>query len=315
MPVTNDPRGIRRVLAMTLLVLLVAGCARGGGDDRTPAPADRQPRSAGLTELGQQLPERIQTSRELRVGSDISYAPFEFYDALAPDVLDRPAGEPEPTVRGVDYELATQLAAKLGVRVRFLQVGFDDLLSALDKGEVDIVMSAMNATAERARKATFLEYFQAGTSILVQQGNPRDIKALTDLCGKTVAYQEDTVQADIAADLRGRCGSDAPIELSGLGSGTQAILAVKSGKADACLTDFPVAAYNAKVSGGGNDFEIAGEPIDPAPYGIAIRKGNTQLRNALTQAFAAIVEDGSYDKVLTNWDLAEGALKKGRVRG
>jgi polar amino acid transport system substrate-binding protein len=311
----TQSRGILRVLAVVATVLVVAGCERAG-DGGQAAPAERQRVATGLTELGKRLPERIQTSRELRVGSDISYAPFEFYDALAPDVLERPAGEPEPTVRGVDYELAVRLGEKLGVRVSFVQVGFDELLTAVGKGEVDIVMSAMNATAERAQKATFLEYFQAGTSILVQRGNPAGIRRLTDLCGKTVAYQEDTVQADIAAGLRSRCGAgQAPIELSGLGSGTQAILAVKSGKAEACLTDFPVAAYNAKVSGGGNDFEIAGEPIDPAPYGIAIRKGNQRLRTALSEAFASMVEDGSYERILARWDLTDGALTKGRVQG
>jgi polar amino acid transport system substrate-binding protein len=312
---TDHFRGIRRVLAVLAITLVAAGCTRGNVPEQAPAE-QRQGRAAGLTELGQTLPERIQTSRELRVGSDISYAPFEFYDALAPDVLERPAGEPEPTVRGVDYELAVQLAEKLGVRVSFVQIGFDQLLTKLNDGDVDVVMSAMNATSERAKTATFLEYFQAGTSILVQQGNPKNINRLTDLCGKTVAYQQDTVQADIAAGLRARCGdSEAPIELSGLSSGTQAILAVKAGKADACLTDFPVAAYNAKVSGGGNDFEIAGDPIDPAPYGIAIRKGNERLEDALSQAFAAIVEDGGYNKVLTRWNLTDGALTEGRVRG
>jgi polar amino acid transport system substrate-binding protein len=308
MPKINALRGIRGVMA-ALVLLLCAACSNGGGEEPSDAPAEAQPQGGGLTELGQQLPDRIQASRELRVGSDISYAPFEFYDALAPDVLERPAGEPEPTVRGVDYELAVLLGQKLGVRVSFVQVGFDDLLGELGAGRVDVVMSAMNATAERAKRATFLEYFRAGTSILVPKGNPKDISRLTDLCGRPVAYQEGTVQADIAGNLRSSCAADAQPRLLGFPSGTQAILAVKNGRAEACLTDFPVAAYNAKVSRKGNDFDVVGDPIDPAPYGIAIRKGNRELERPLRQALAAIVEDGGYDRVLARWGLTDGAVR------
>ena len=314
MPRSKRSRGTTGVLA--LLVLLVCTSCSFGGDGRTgdgdsASVSDQAQRQGGggLTQLGRELPESIQTRRELRVGADISYAPFEFYDALAPDVLERPAGEPEPTVRGVDYELAVLLGQKLGVRVSFVQVGFDDLLGELGAGGIDVVMSAMNATEERAKRATFLEYFEAGTSILVAKGNPSNVGRLTDLCGRTIAYQEGTVQQDIATELRSRCDPGRQPKTLALPSGTQAILAVKNGRADACLTDFPVAAYNVKVSRDGNDFEIAGEPIDPAPYGIAIKKDNRELENALRQALAAIVSDGSYDRVLERWGLTEGAVR------
>jgi polar amino acid transport system substrate-binding protein len=299
------------VLALLLVAVLLAGCSGAGGRDaQREAPAAGE----GLTELGRRLPERIRTAREIRVGSDISYAPVEFYDAFAPDVLDRPVGEPEPQVRGIDPDLATELGRKLGVRFSFVNTAFDELIPSLKASKFDLIISSMTATQERAREVSFLEYFQAGTSILVAKGNPRRIGSMADLCGATVTLQAGTIHEELVADQQADCG-DRPIRARPLESGTQVVLAVKFGRADAALADFPVAAYNAKVSGQGRDFQVVGEQIDPGPYGIGVRKDEAELRSALQEALKAIIEDGSYDRVLTKWNVTDGALKTARVIG
>jgi polar amino acid transport system substrate-binding protein len=297
----------RPVGALTLLVaaVLVAGCTVVGDPGRSPeTPAAAE----GLTELGRRLPQRIRTAREIRVGSDVSYAPVEFYDAFAPDVLDRPVGEPEPQVRGIDPDLATELGRKLGVRFTFVNTPFDELIGSLRASKFDVIISSMTATPERAREIDFLEYFQAGTSILVAKGNPKRIGSMADLCGTTVTLQSGTIHEELVDAQQGDCG-DRPIKARPLESGTQVVLDVKFGRADAALADFPVAAYNAKVSGEGRDFEVVGEQIDPGPYGIGLRKDDADLRSALQEALRAIIDDGSYDRVLTKWNVTDGALK------
>ncbi|HJW61880.1 MAG TPA: transporter substrate-binding domain-containing protein, partial [Actinomycetes bacterium] len=187
-----------------LAAALVAGCTDAG--DREPA--SQAPAVAeGLTELGRGLPQRIRTAREIRVGSDISYAPVEFYDAFAPDVLDRPVGEPEPQVRGIDPDLATELGRKLGVRFSFVNTAFDELIPSLQDAKFDVIISSMTATPERAQKISFLEYFQAGTSILVAKGNPERIRAMGDLCGATVTLQAGTIHEELVAAQQPDCGA------------------------------------------------------------------------------------------------------------
>jgi polar amino acid transport system substrate-binding protein len=268
----------------------------------------------GLTDLGQRLPQRIRTAREIRVGSDVSYAPVEFYDAFAPDVLDRPVGEPEPQVRGIDPDLATELGRKLGVRFTFVNTGFDQLIPSLREGDFDVIISSMTATPERAREISFLEYFQAGTSILVPKGNPERVSSLGDLCGSTVTLQEGTIHEELVKATQPDCG-DRRIKARPLDSGTQVVLEVKFGRADAALADFPVAAYNAKVSGQGTDFQVVGEQIEPGPYGIGVRKDDTELQQVLREALRAIIDDGSYDRVLTKWNVTDGALKTAALTG
>jgi polar amino acid transport system substrate-binding protein len=304
-------RGTSTVLALLVVAALAAGCS-GGGD---PEPAAGAPAVAeGLTDLGRRLPQRIRSAREIRVGSDISYAPVEFYDAFAPDVLERPVGEPEPQVRGIDPDLATELGRKLGVRFTFVNTAFDELIPSLQASDFDLIISSMTATSERAREISFLEYFQAGTSILVPKDNPERIGSMADLCGATVTLQAGTIHEELIGAQQPDCGARR-IKARPLDSGTQVVLEVKFGRADAALADFPVAAYNAKVSGEGDDFRVVGEQIDPGPYGIGVRKDDAELQTVLQEALRAIIDDGSYDRVLTKWNVTDGALKTAKLTG
>jgi polar amino acid transport system substrate-binding protein len=314
MKLSRNPRRWRFLpVLLTLAVVLVASACDNGGGGR--GALGEQPVSQGVTPLGKQLPKRIVNAREIRVGSDISYAPVEFYDALAPDVLDRPTGEPAPQVQGIDPDLATELGHKLGVRFSFANVKFDELVEALRDGRVDIIMSGMSATPERAREISFIEYFRSGTSLLVAKGNPKGIHLLSDLCGRTVTMQGGTLQEDLTKEQQRRCPAEQPLRLRPFDSGSQALLEVKYGNSDVALTDFPVAAYNAKVSNGGKDFEVVGEQIGSGPFGIGVRKEDAALREALRTALRQMIADGTYDRVLSKWNVAAGALKTITVLG
>ncbi len=300
------------VLLALVTVLVVAGCSSGS----SPRQAlEARPVGGGLTPLGLQLPEKIRNAREVRVGSDISYAPVEFYDALAPDVLDRPSGEPDPGVQGIDPDLANELGSKLGVRFTFVNVKFDSLIDSLQKGRIDAIISGMSATPERASQISFIEYFRAGTSILVPKGNPKGVSTMADLCGKTVTVQAATTQSDLATASESRCPPGQPMRVRQFDSGSQALLEVKYAHADASLTDFPVAAYNAKVSDGGRDFQVVGEQIEPGPFGIGVSKGDAPLREAIRTALRQVISDGTYDRVLARWNVSDGALKTAQVIG
>src|SRR5450759_3449380 len=96
---------------------------------------------------------------------------------------------------------------------------------------------------------------------------------------------------------------------------TDALTQIKSGRAVADVNDFPVAAYNAKTSGGGNDFQVVGEQIAAGPYGVGLRKEDTQLRDAVQGALNAIIADGTYDKVLAKWNVEKGSLKQAAING
>jgi polar amino acid transport system substrate-binding protein len=312
-PPSPTRRPLPALVLLALVLALAASACTSGSSARDELAA--RPVGGGLTPLGLQLPEAIRNAREIRLGADISYAPVEFYDALAPDVLDRPTGEPDPGVQGIDPDLAAELGRKLGVRVTFVNVQFDSLLGSLRTGRIDAIMSGMSATPERALQVSFIEYFRAGTSILAAKGNPKGIRTIGDLCGRTVTAQSATIQADLAQTQAKRCPPGQPMQVRLFDSGSQALLEVKYGHADACLTDFPVAAYNAKVSAAGQDFQVVGGQIEPGPFGIAVRKADAPLREALRTALRQIIADGTYDRVLAKWNVTDGSLKTAQVVG
>jgi polar amino acid transport system substrate-binding protein len=295
---------VRRWAALFIVVTSAAALAACGSSNKSTTSTPTT--VATGASLFSKLPSSIQASKELKVGSDIEYAPIEFYKLGTTQV------------EGVDFDLAQALGAKLGVKVTFVDdTDFAGIIGALRAGRFDVVMSAMNDTAERrAKGADFVDYFTAGTSIIVKKGNPLGIKAPADLCGHTVAVQRGTVQdTDVLTPQEPKCKqAGKPLTVLRFEKDTDALEQVKNGRAVANLEDFPVAAYNAQTSGGGNDFTAVDVPgIAPGDYGIAVLKTNSQLRDALQAALKAVIADGTYDQILQKWNVSAGALKTAAI--
>lgn len=282
------------LLAATALVLTACG---DDGDKKVGT----------LTALGEQLPDAIQKSGVIRVGSDIEYPPIDFYK------------EGTKEIQGLDWDLGKALGKALGVKFTFTNdTDFAGMIGSLNSGRYDIIMSAMNDTAERRGNGVdFIDYFLAGSSILVKKGNPDKITTIADLCGKTVAVQKGTVQeTDILAPQVAQCTKDRkPLNVLTFEKDADAVQQVLTGRAVANLEDFPVAAYNAQISGDGADFEVAGEQIGSGPYGIAVPTSQPAFRDALQAALKKIIASGEYDAILAKWNLTAGALKTAALNG
>ena len=285
---------IRMVVAAAAALVSVgtlAGC--GSGTDTTPeAKGSEAP-------LFDQLPQAYQDSKVIKVGSDIAYAPMEYYDTDGTTVL------------GFDKELTDALTEQLGVTFEWNNASFDGLITQLASKKIDVVISGMSDTAERQAKVDFVDYYQAGAMILVQTGDPEGIQSLEDLCGKTLAVQRATTQEGYAQDQSEKCSN--PIDILSFDRETEAMLQVKNGRAVAGMQDYPVATYNARTSGGGNDFEVVGEQIQAGPLGIALAKDNTGLRDAIQKALQAIIDDGTYGKLIDKYQTPLGAIDSATV--
>jgi len=271
--------------------------------------------SSSSAPLASKLPADIRKAGVIKVGSDIAYPPVEFI-------------QNGKTV-GIDPDIADALGKQLGVKFEFQNGKFDNLIVGLQANRFQVIMSAMSDTKDRqnginsdngqkvGNGVDFVDYFTAGTSILVQKGNPKGIKSLDDLCGKVVALQKGTTSEGIAKTQSKKCTKDGKkaINLQTFDTDPEALLRLKQGASVADLNDFPVAAYNAKTSSGGKDFEVTGDQIEAGPYGIAVSKTNTQLRDALQAAMSAIIKNGDYTKILQKWNVTDGAVTEAKING
>lgn len=277
------PRFFRTVLTFCVVALAAAFVFAACNDDDDGGD-DNGGDVSGVPELEDGV---------LNVGSDIAYAPFEFFE------------EGTTTPDGLDIDLAEALAAQLGVEIEFLNTGFDGIIPSLDVEDFDVLISAMTITDERSEVIDFVPYITVGTGIVVPAGNPDEITGVADLCGKTVAVQIGTIQVDILEAQNASCAEEINIVI--FDTNPLAVEDLRTGGSDANFSDFPVAAEDAALSDG--DLEVVDTQIDPEPYGLGVRKSSTELKTALSDALQAIIDNGTYASILADWDLAAVALQ------
>jgi polar amino acid transport system substrate-binding protein len=282
------------VLGAFVLVstLMLAACE---DDDKDKTPA------AGETPTGDETPAAgdidISNVPELQdgvltVGSDIAYAPFEFYI------------EGTETPDGLDVDLLEAIAEALGVQVEFVNTGFDGIVLSLENEDFDVIASAMTITPEREMQIDFVPYITVGTGVVVPTGNPDGVSGLEDLCGLTVAVQVGTIQVDLLNEQNAEC--DTPINVVTFDTNPLAVQDVLTGGADANFSDFPVAAEDAAQSDG--ELEVVEPQIAPEPYGIGVRKESTELKDVIADAIQTLRDSGKYDQILADWGLEAVAL-------
>ncbi len=294
--------GFRRVLALSgvLAILATGGCGKssGGAGDTGLDLTGAVTVDEGLRA---QLPQTVRERGAIRLLTDASYAPMEFF------------GVDGRTVIGFSPDLATALGRVLGIRVELVVGDFATSLDEVNKGTYDGVFSSMTDSAEREKKADFVNYFSAGVSILVQSGNPKHITKLTDLCGQPVATEAGTYQEDMFLRAQKACG-DRPMTIESLKTNADALLRLRTGRAVGVLQDFPMASYlvtNAKTS---MYFQLASaEQYEPGLFGIAVSKENTGLRDALCGALNRLIKTGTYGELIKRWDLGAGAVTEATI--
>ncbi|MEU3446214.1 ABC transporter substrate-binding protein [Streptomyces thermolilacinus] len=314
---TRTPRASRTVAVAATAVagaMLLTAC----GDQTQNGASGKETKGSAVASapLADKLPKDIRDKGVIKVGSDIAYAPVEFKDKDGKTV-------------GIDPDLADAMGKQLGVKFQFENGTFDTLITGLRAKRYDIAMSAMTDTKDRqegidsetkkkvGEGVDFVDYFNAGVSIYTKKGDDKGIKTWSDLCGKKIVVQRGTVSEDLAKSESKKCtdGKKPAITIEAFDTDQQAQTRLRAGGADAGSSDFPVAAYTVKTSGGGNDFQIVGEQVEAAPYGIAVAKNNTQLRDAIKAAMDAIIANGEYKKVLDKWGVAQGAVTEAKING
>ncbi|MFI8389413.1 ABC transporter substrate-binding protein [Streptomyces sp. NPDC085540] len=307
-------RTIAAVLATATATLLLAACgdqteagrsaAAGGGGGAGGAKSDAP--------LFAELPPDVQQAGVIKVGTDATYAPMEFTE--------------NGKIVGVDPDIAEALGKQLGVKFVFTSGTFDSLITSLNSGRQDVVMSSMSDTVARQQGlddkgqktgngVDFVDYFVAGSVLYVQKGNPQQIKSIADLCGRKTAVQRGTTFEDVVKTRSKECeaAGKPAVSIESFPTDAEAQTRVRAGGAVAGVNDYPVAAYLALKTDGGNAFEIIGNQIEAGPFGMAVAKDRTELRDALKAALAAIIEDGSYKKAIDKWGAGTGAVASANV--
>jgi polar amino acid transport system substrate-binding protein len=287
------PRRLLALIACALPLLLTTGCAESETAAREPGPSTPFDRA-----LHDALPEDVRSAGVLRVATDASYAPASSF------------AEDGRTIVGFEPDLGAALGRVLGVRLDFRQATFSELLADVGHERTDLVMSAMTDTAARERRTDFVNYFSAGTAIIVQRGNPAGITDLAGLCGHPVAVEDGTVQVDLLARSQKQCG-DRPIRVRTYDTNADALVRLRTGRAAAVLTDYPPAALLASDPKTRARYQLASTTqYEPGLYGIAVARRRAELRDAVRAALDRVIRSGEYERILDRWGVADGAIRE-----
>ena len=298
-------RGLPRAVVLAAVVALGATACGGGSEDPAPGGSASASSAAEVEAdpaLTAMLPQEVQDSGTLSIGTEALYPPYEYLD------------EDGETIIGLDPELLDALTAKLGVDYELTDTAFDGLLPALASERFDLVAAAVSDTAARQAEYDFVDYFQAGQAIVVAAGNPEGISGVEDLCGQPVAVLTSSAQEALLTQFNAEQCASSPIQVTSLPNDQDALLQVQSGRAVASFTQEPVGRYNAEQISGGSAFEVANtETLYPNPLGFVFTKEDTELRDAFQAALQALIDDGTYAEVLEARDLGSGAVDEATV--
>lgn len=268
------------VLLLALSLLTACGGAKpagegAGADD--PAPGEEVQEPANSLEA-------IRAAGVMKVGVDTSYPPMEFVD------------EDGKTPIGFDIDLARAVAEKLGVEAEFVVIDWAGIQTGLLGGHYDVIISSMTATEERQKEMDFVQYLEMGIAYATRPGV--EVKSDADLAGKVVVVQEETTAHYYVEGLM-QNGIE-PAQLKSFPYATDAFRELANGMADVVAIDAPVAIYYTQIDP--NQYQITGTAeLEPEPIGIALRKGEAELKEALEQAVAELEAEGKILELRQKW--------------
>jgi cystine transport system substrate-binding protein len=230
----------------------------------------------GQAIAGEQL-QKIKDSGTISVGLEGTYPPFSFQDENG-------------KLAGFEVELSEALAKELGVKVKLQATPWAGILAALESKRLDVVINQVTISEERKKKYDFSEpYTISGIQALVQKKDADKFKTAADLKGAKVGVglgtnYEQWLKENVPGAIV-KTYDDDPTKFQDL----------RVGRIDAILVD-RLAALE-MVSKTKDTLAVTGEPFSRQESGIALRKGEPELLDAINKAIDKLRADGTLAKL------------------
>ncbi len=249
---------VERVFTFMFAVSLLAGCA-GSQSENTLAQ---------IKELG-----------EVSFAMSGGYPPFNYYDE-------------DGKLVGFDVDIATEVARRMGVKVKHVTTAWDGILEGLIGGRYDGILGSMAITPERLERVDFSDpYYLDGAQLLVRKDS--NINGPEDLQDATVALVTGTTFEKDAEKIEGIT------DVKLFEDDNQTLDELRNGRVDGVITGYFVAVNAVKEFP--EDFKLAGKRIREEKIAVAVRKGNEEFLEAINKALADMKADGTYAEISKKW--------------
>ncbi|OOY19212.1 amino acid ABC transporter substrate-binding protein [Thioclava sp. DLFJ5-1] len=222
--------------------------------------------------------ESLKDKGVIRIAMSGAYPPFNFIND-------------SNEVVGFDPAIGEEIAKRMGLKTEIVTTAWDGIIGGLLANKYDAIVGSMSITPEREKVVDFVgPYYTTKRAIFVLPDSP--IKSVADLKDVTVGVTLGETHEEWAREQ----GYDVKT-YKGL---PELILELQNGRVDAIINDSIAAILAMKK----NDYKyriLDDLKTDAIGAGIAIRKGNPELKAAMQKALDSMMEDGTYEKIAMKW--------------
>ncbi|MDA5541363.1 transporter substrate-binding domain-containing protein [Streptococcus thermophilus] len=224
--------------------------------------------------------DKVKNKGTLTVALNPHFAPFEF----------KTIQDGKDTIAGADIEIAKAIGDELGVKVKFSEMSFDNVLASVQSGKADIAISGISATKERQKIFDFSDtYYDSETVLLVKKDTTETYKQISDFSKKSIAVQKGSIQENIAkANL-----SDANVV--SLTQPGEAINELKSGQVEGVVLEKAIAKGYVDQNSDLTMSDIALKSDSNDAYAVAMPKGSDDLKTKVNKIIAKLKKEGKID--------------------
>ena len=264
---------MKKILALALALIMVLGLFAACGNNKTNN--DNTASDLPTIEKG-----------KLIMSTNAAFPPYE----MTTD---------DGGFEGIDVEIATAIAEKLGLELEILDMEFDAALLAVQQGKSDIVMAGVTVNEDRKLVMDFTDSYATGKQVvIVMEGS--DV-TMDNLGEKMIGAQRGTTGYIYASDSpeNGGYGED---HVNAYNNGATAIRALINGQVDCVIIDSAPA--QAFVDANPELALLEGDWVTEH-YAIGCNKGNTKLVEAINQALNELIADGTVQKIIDKYIKAE----------
>ncbi|MET0611802.1 MAG: ABC transporter substrate-binding protein [Pseudomonas caspiana] len=249
------------------------------------------------------LPKSIKDKGYITAGIAPNYPPMDFKDPATGKLT------------GVDYDLGTEIAKRLGVEIKWQETAFEQMVSGLATNRIDIVLSGMTDTPERQQTVDFVDYFSTGPQFYTLESQ-KDLNTTADMCGKKIGTsRRTTFPVEIAKWSEVNCvaiGKPA-ITVVGTEGSADARAQLRQSRLDAAVQGSETLPYIQGQEPG--VFKVIGEPLSRQLTGLGVAKHNAELSTAIIATLNDMIKDGTYEQILGKWQLKNGAVEQAVLNG
>ncbi len=219
------------------------------------------------------------------MGLDDTFAPMGFRDS---------SGE----LVGFDVELAKEVAARLGLEVKFQPIDWSLKETELNSGNIDVIWNGYTITESRKEKVAFTDpYLNNKQLLIVMAGSSVTSKA--DLAGKTVAVQKES-SAYEAVMAETEFVDSLAKDLIQFDTNNECFMDLEAKRVDAIVVDEVLARYYMKLRGEEN-YTVLEDNFGEEEFGIGIRKSDVTFLKNVNDTMNEMKNDGTYDTIKAKW--------------